>query len=177
MSDFVFKSPAAPKRTAIALLSLSGMACVALGVLYWASAVSRGLEIADLQSLVLKSQQMSGAVSDPAADGRFYEGDTPQLAQTQMQSDMQALADKHKLKIDVIRAAQIQPDAKRIVLGLTLSGVIPEAALGAFLTDLSQHQPMLVVVAINLRRARGGRQAGAVRMLSIQLKLSGFVAR
>lgn len=174
MTAFVFRNPAVIRRLGRAIVIGMSVFAILVAVTLW-SVVQRGnTEIQSLQATIATARMIAARPASEAAAVSTYQSETSQLAQAQLQSDMQALANAHDLQLEVIRADQITPNAGLLELGLTLNGVMPEPQLGAFLLALTQHQPTVVVDSINLRRARSMTQGVDDRLLSIQLELVGF---
>ncbi|GFE66485.1 type II secretion system protein GspM [Litoreibacter roseus] len=178
MSTFVFRDPNAPRRTVLGLATGVGVAGLLIAVALWSGLQRQATGLTDLRDTIARGEAATASQAQRQANEvSFYIGDTPQLAQTEMQSDMQALAEDHGLKLEVIRADAIEDAGSQIRLGLILNGVIPEANLGTFMTQLEAHRPMILVDEIDLRRARTSARNADTRPLAMQLKLSGFAER
>lgn len=174
MSEFVFQNPSAVRRVGTTLVIGASVIIVLAALLVWSFVTQRFDNIADLNATIARAEQLSAASQSNSAQISFYQSETPQLSQSQMQSDMQDLAQQYQVRLDVIRADQIEQIAGNVRMALTLNGVVPENQLGGYLQNLAAHDPMIVVDSINLRRARSTRTAPDERPLAIQLKLSGF---
>jgi len=174
MSTFTFHNPALVRRfgtllvigTAIGLLILT-LIITNVARNKYAAIDSQRDTIARAEAATQNETRAQGAIT-------FYESETPQLAQSQMQSDMQELADQNQVRLEVIRADQVEQLNGSLRLALTLNGVVQESQLGGFLEALASHEPMIVVDSISLRRARSTNRGTDERPLAIQLKLSGF---
>lgn len=177
MSEFVFQNPSAVKRVGTALVVGSSVLIILIALSVWNFVSARFNNIRDLNATIARAEQLATSSQSNNALISFYESETPQLSQAQMQSDMQALAQEYQLRLEVIRADQIEQFEGNVRLALTLNGVVPEEQLGGYLQNLAVHEPMIMVDSINLRRARSTRNAQDSRPLAIQLKLSGFARR
>ena len=173
MSEFRFQDPSASRG---ALHALTGVAAILILLTVWgiwshvADSKSR---IADDRDLIARAEATTASISGLPEDA-FYRADTPQLAQAQMQTDLQELAQTHRIGLEVIRADGIEQSGGLIEIGLVLNGVVPEDALGAFLHDLSTAKPVITVQELNLRRARLSNRQAQRRLISFQLKTVGF---
>jgi replicative DNA helicase len=174
MSEFIFQNPAAVRRFGSGLVIATSVVLICLALFVWSFVAQRYADVADLRSTIARSEQISAAAQSNSAQISFYQSDTPQLSQSQMQSDMQELAQEYQLILEVIRADQIEPLEGNVRMALTLNGVVPESQLGGYLQSLANHDPMIIVDSINLRRARSTNRNADERPLAIQLKLSGF---
>jgi hypothetical protein len=173
---FHFHRPDLPRRVLLA----SGYAVAAVLTLLALGLVAghddRKAEITEMEALIARADAAgsgAGAGLPPAA---FYVGDTPQLAQAALQTDLQALAETHSIEIEVIRADQIEQVEGFVRLNLTLNGVAPEVELGRFLHGLAAMEPIVVVEQLNLRRARSSR-SDAERRVTFQAELFGLANR
>ncbi|MEL7181364.1 MAG: GspMb/PilO family protein [Pseudomonadota bacterium] len=176
MSSFRFTQPALPRRIVlgagcgiIAILTVVGFALVA-------AAQNQRDQIADLTTTIARAEALGPDGTKGLPDSAFYTGETPQLAQAVLQSNLQALAQAHRINIDVMRADQIDQIDGFVRLNLTLNGVAPETELGAFLHGLSVVEPIVVINQISLRRARESRQTEE-RRVSFQIQLYGLSQR
>ncbi len=177
MNAFAFRDAAAVRQMGSALVIGTCLALMAVSALVWSIAQKRAEDIAALEDMVARAEQLSTRPTAPGPGISVYQSDTPQLAQSQMQSDMQELAEEFDLRLEVIRADQIEQLGAQVRMALTLNGVVPEAQLGGYLQGLSQHEPIVIVDSINLRRARSTTRGSDERLLSIQLKLHGFATQ
>ena len=177
MSSFTFYNPQLVRR--FGTLMVIGTSVLLVLLMLLLANVVRGKynDITELQTTIIRAERYTVAQDSPTVTSSFYSSDTPQLAQSQMQSDMQALADQNQVVLEVIRANQIEELNGALRLALTLNGVVPESQLGAYIASLASHEPMIVVESISLRRARATRRGVDNRPLAIQLKLSGFAAQ
>ncbi|PJI84917.1 type II secretion system (T2SS) protein M subtype b [Yoonia maricola] len=176
MSSFRFIQPALPRRMVlgagcgvIALLTLAGFGLVA-------AAQNQRDEIADLNATIARAEAAGPTTTTGLPDSAFYTGDTPQLAQAVLQSNLQSLAQAHSINIEVMRADQIDQIDGFVRLNMTLNGVAPETELGAFLHGLAVLEPIVVINEISLRRARQMRR-NTERRVSFQLQLYGLSQR
>lgn len=174
MSEFVFQNPSAVRRFGTILVIGASAAIMVVAFVVWSFVGQRFDNIADLNATIARAEQLSASSQSNSAQISFYQGETPQLSQSQMQSDMQELAQQYQVRLEVIRADQIEQLEGNVRMALTLNGVVPESQLGGYLQNLAAHDPMIVVDSINLRRARSTRSSDNDRLLAIQLKLSGF---
>lgn len=176
MSEFVFANPRLPRKLAqSATYALAGMlALVALSIFLVGQSTQSSNE--QKRSIIARAEAQSGGNQTEFDNSAFFTGDTPQLAQAAFQTDLQALADRHNLKIEVIRADQIEQIDGYIRLNLTINGIAPEEELGAFLTSFAEHRPLVIVDSLNLRRARASRSEPE-RRVAFQTKLYGMMQR
>ncbi len=174
IDNFTFHNPGLVRR--FGTLLVVGTAFVLLLLTLLLTSVARnGYASMDTQRAAIAQAEAATERQGNAGVGiTFYESETPQLAQSQMQSDMQALADQNQVQLEVIRADQVEQLQGALRLTLTLNGVVAENQLGGFLESLASHDPMIVVDSIVLRRGRSSSQGIDDRPLAIQLKLSGF---
>ena len=180
MSEFRFADPAHPRiALAVFLAAAAGLVGMAgLWVFDGVTALER--DLADQRAILERARVLgAGAAAGEAAstgDARVYRADTPQEARSRFQTDMQALADAHGLQIEVIRAEEMTREAGHVRLGLTLTGAIPEAALGGFLVALGSAEPMVIAREISLRRARGRSGGLPERSLPLKVRLAAYAA-
>lgn len=176
MSDFRFAKPALPMRA----VTTAGAALVVLitgaGLILLAGADSQRAAQAQNRDIIARAAA-ANAAGDPALQAdQFYKGDTPQLAQAALQTNLQTLAQNFGIEIEVIRADDIEQIDNVVRLNLTLNGVAPEAELGAFLHGLGTLKPAIIVEQLNLRRARTSRSE-STRKVAFQTQLYGLAAR
>lgn len=174
MSSFAFYNPALVRRFGTLLIIGTSVIMVLLAVLFANIARSNYSDIADQQETIIMAERAASQQASPDVLSKFYVNDTPQLAQSQMQTDMQALAEQNQVILEVIRADQIEQLSGALRLALTLNGVVLESQLGGYLESLAAHNPEIVVESVSLRRARSTNRQVDDRPLAIQLKLSGF---
>lgn len=174
MSEFIFQNPSAVRRFGSTLVITTSVAIICLGFFVWNFVANRYDDIADLNATIARASQLAVASQSNSEQFSFYQFDTAQLSQSEMQSDMQELAQEFRVRLEVIRADQIEQLQENVRMTLTLNGVVPEDQLGGYLLSLANHEPMIVVDNISLRRARSTNRSTNERMLAIQLKLSGF---
>ncbi len=177
MNAFMFRNRAAVRRMGYGIVVGTSVALMVVTGLVWRTAQNKLDDIAALEATITRAQQVQARTTTQGTGVSFYESDTPQLAQSQMQSDMQALADENSVRLEVIRADQIEQVGSQVRMALTLNGVVPENQLGGYLRGLADHEPMIVVDTVNLRRARSSGRGNDERLLAIQLKLSGFATQ
>ncbi|WP_341367772.1 GspMb/PilO family protein [Yoonia sp. BS5-3] len=173
MSEFIFQNPRAVRRFGTMLIIGVSVLIILIALMIWNFTAQRFANIDELNATIARAEQLSNASRANSAQVSFYQNETPQLSQSEMQSDMQDLAQQYQVRLEVIRADQIEQVQGNVRMALTLNGVVPENQLGGYLQNLAAHEPMVIVDNINLRRARGTRN-NEERLLAIQLKLSGF---
>ena len=176
MSVFHFAQPALPRRVALtAAYGVAGL-CTLLALALIAGHDDRRAEIAEMEAVIARAAGAGSAGGTGLPPAAFYTGETPQLAQAALQTDLQALAETHSIEIEVIRADQIEQIDGFVRLNLTLNGVAPEAELGRFLHGLAAMEPIVVVEQLSLRRARTSR-SDAERKITFQAELFGLANR
>jgi hypothetical protein len=177
MNSFAFHNPALVRRFGTILVVGTSALLIVLAIIL--ANVVRGNydDIAAQQDTIARAERVTDQQSDRPESTTFYSAETPQLAQSQMQTDMQAIAEQNQVRLEVIRADQIEELGGSLRMALTLNGVVPESQLGAYLTSLASHEPMIVVESVSLRRARATDRRVDSRPLAIQLKLSGFATQ
>lgn len=174
MNSFAFYNPTLVRRVGTLLIVGTSIVLVLLTILLANMARGNYADISDQQEMILRAERAASQQVSPEVLSKFYESDTPQLAQSQMQTDMQALAEQNQLRLEVIRADQIEQLDGALRMALTLNGALPESQLGGYLASLAAHEPQVIVESITLRRARSISGGTDDRPLAIQLKLSGF---
>jgi hypothetical protein len=176
MSMFRFANPDLPRRLVLGLgYGLAGLATlVALALV--AGHDDRRAAIAEMEALIARADQAGPGGSGGLPPTAFHTGDTPQLAQAALQTDLQALAEAHSIEIEVIRADAIEQIDGFVRLNLTLNGVAPETELGRFLHGLAAMEPVVIVEQLTLRRARASRSE-AERRVTFQAELFGLAGR
>lgn len=174
MNSFTFYNPTLVRRVGTLLVVGTSIVVALLAVLLANIARGNYNDIINQQEMILRAERAAAQQVAPNVLSKFYESNTPQLAQAQMQTDMQALAEQSQLRLEVIRADQIEQLDGALRMALTLNGALPESQLGGFLESLAAHEPRIVVDSISLRRARSSNRGADERPLAIQLKLSGF---
>ena len=177
MSEFIFQKPNAVRRFGTGLIILACIVLIALAVMIANTVIARYDRIAELNDTIARAERMSASTSQTDTEFSLYQNETPQLSQAEMQSDMQDLAEANQVRLEVIRADQIEPLPGNVRLILTLNGVVPEENHGAYLISIADHDPMIGVDSVDLRRARTTNRAMGERPLAIQLQLSGFSTR
>ena len=176
MNSFTFYNPTLVRRIGTALVVGTSALLVVFAV-FLANVARGNYDNITGQLETIARAERATADGMPTADPSFYLADTPQLAQSQMQTDMQALARQNQVDLEVIRAEQIEQINGALRMSLTLNGVVFESQLGAFLNTLATHEPMIVIDSISLRRARSSQRGIDNRPLAIRMKLSGFAAQ
>ncbi|MDP5086686.1 MAG: GspMb/PilO family protein [Yoonia sp.] len=174
MSSFAFYNPTLVRRVGTLLVMGTSILLILLTLFLANVARNNYDDIALEQETILRAQRATTEQVAPDVLSKFYSADTPQLAQSQMQTEMQALAQQNQVRLEVIRADQIEQLSGALRMGLTLNGVVSESQLGGFLESLTAHEPKIVVESVSLRRARATNQTVDDRPLAIELKLSGF---
>ncbi len=174
MNSFTFYNPTLVRRIGTLLVVGTSVVMVLLTVLLANIARGNYSDITNQQDMILRAERAASQQAAPQVLSNFYDNETPQLSQSQMQTDMQALAEQNQVRLEVIRADQIEQLNGALRMALTLNGALPESQLGGFLESLAAHEPRIVVETISLRRARSTNRSSDDRPLAIQLKLSGF---
>ncbi len=177
MNSFAFHNPTLVRRFGTGLVVGTSIVLIILALLFTNIARGNYANIAAQQEEIVMSERAANTETGETGQITFYTADTPQLAQAQMQSDMQDLAQQNQVILEVIRADQIEQLNGSLLMALTLNGVVPENQLGGYLEGLAKHEPVIVVESISLRRARSTNRGVDDRPLAIRLKLNGFVAQ
>ena len=177
MNSFAFHNPTLVRRFGTGLVVGTSIVLIILALLLTNIARGNYANIAAQQEAIVMSERAANTETGETGQITFYTADTPQLAQAQMQSDMQEIAQQSQVRLEVIRAEQIEQLNGSLRMALTLNGVVPENQLGGFLESIAAHSPVIVVESINMRRARARNQGVDTRPLAIQLKLSGFAGQ
>lgn len=174
MTSFNFHNPTLVRR--FGTLLVIGTSVLLVLIMLMLANIARGnyANISAQQETILRAEQIASDQIAPEVQAKFYSSATPQLAQSQMQTDMQALAQQNDVRLEVIRADQIEQLNGALRMALTVNGVVLESQLGGYLESLAAHEPEIVVESITLRRARSNNRSSDDRPLAIQLKLSGF---
>lgn len=177
MNSFAFHNPALVRRTGIFLIAGTSVLLVVIAIVLAGIARGNYERITEQQVTIAQAARAAKSVESSRDPVTFYSADTPQLAQSRMQSDMQELALQNQVELEVIRAEQIEELGGSLRLALTLNGVVQESQLGGYIESLASHKPTIVVQSISLRRARSTDRSADNRPLAVQLKLSGFASR
>ncbi|MEO1154100.1 MAG: GspMb/PilO family protein [Pseudomonadota bacterium] len=157
MSTFHFANPDLPRKVGMgATLTMAALVAGA-ALLFVGAAQDRRASIADKEALIARAEAMGGAGAIGLSDASFFSGDTPQLAQAALQTDLQALAEGHRIDVEMIRADEIEQIDGLVRLNLTINGVAPELELGSFLHGLAAMEPLVIVEDLSLRPARTSR--------------------
>lgn len=176
MSHFAFADKDLPKRVTIGTgFVLAGLIAL-IALLLTLSGRNSQTAIADMRQVIDRAKNTPNISAQGLSADAYYTGDTPQLAQASLQTDLQKLARDHSIQIDVIRAEQIEQIDGVIRLNLTLNGIAPEPELGAFLYGLSKREPIVIVDEISLRRARVTRR-NKERRVAFQTRVYGVLQR
>jgi hypothetical protein len=176
MSVFHFAQPGLPRRVTLGTAyGVAGFATL-LALALIAGHDDRRAAIAEQRAVVARAEAAASGGGTGLPPSFFYRGETPQLAQVALQTDLQALAETHSIEIEVIRADQIEQIDGFVRLNLTLNGVAPEAEIGGFLHGLAAMEPIVVVEQLILRRARTNRTE-ADRKIAFQAQLFGLANR
>jgi hypothetical protein len=178
MSAFRFTKPTLPRR--MVLFAGYGLVAVItlIGVILLSGTSARNERIAEMEAVIARADAagQNGPTGTGLPPSAFHTGDTPQLAQALLQTNLQNLAETESIDIDVIRTEQIEQIDGFVRLNLTVNGVAPETELGTFLHGLSVLEPIVVVEQIALRRARSTR-TNPQRRISFQIQLYGVSER
>ena len=176
MNMYRFHDPALVARTRTGLFALMGLGTLAAVTLGLWLAWSTGQTIADLQSRIDRVSTLSPAEA-PAGDEMFLAAESPNIAQTRLQPQIQEIAAAHALEIDIIRSEEIADQGRRLHLGVTLNGVIPEDRFAGFLTDLEAATPKILVDSYDLRRTRVTSRRDTTRKLALRMGLKGMMRK
>lgn len=173
MSAFHFHRPELPRRVLLGSGYAAALALTLLALVLVSGHDNRRAGIAEMEALITRAETAGSGTGAGLPPGAFFKGDTPQLAQAALQTDLQALAEAHSIEIEVIRADQIEQIEGFVRLNLTLNGVAPEVELGRFLHGLAMMEPIVVVEQLTLRRARSSRSDDE-RRVTFQAELFGL---
>lgn len=172
MSAFHFANPDLPRKVALGFGTAVVAAFLLFGLVMFFAAQNRLDDIADNQALIARADAMTSAASGGLSSDAFFPGTTPQLAQAAVQTSLQALAEAHRINIEMIRADEIEQIDGVIRLNLAINGIAPEIELGAFLYGLASMTPIVVVDDLTLRAARTSR-TNPERRIAFQASLYG----
>lgn len=176
MTAFQFAQPKLPRRVALgAACGLAGL-CTLVAFALIAGNGERRTEIAEMEAVIARAEGAGDAGANGLPPSAFYTGETPQLAQAALQTDLQALAETHSIEIEVIRADQIEQIDGFVRLNLTLNGIAPENELGRFLHGLAAMEPIVVVEQMSMRRTRSSRSE-TVRTIAFEAEVFGLANR
>ncbi len=176
MSAFNFAKRSAP-LTSVLLAQLAGVIVVA-GLIFAVQSYQSGLVTQSAEYRQILAQRDAVLNSQTALDRSgdlFYAAETPQLAQAALADAVQALADAYEIQLEVLQAGDVERTGDKVQLTLEVSGVVPEARLGDFLSALANARPVILVNDFNLRRARDITRQNAVRRVAFQLDLRAFM--
>ena len=172
MSTFHFANPDLPGKVSLAAGGLVAGIFVLFGLLMFSAANDRAGAIADKQTTIARAAALTGSLSGGLSDDAFFPGETPQLAQAAVQTSLQALAQAHRIDIEMIRADEIEQIDGVVRLNLAINGIAPEVELGAFLYGLASMNPIVVIEDLTLRPARTSR-TNPERRIAFQASLYG----
>lgn len=176
MSEFQFAKKGAPLKAALAA-QLGGVAVIAALIFavvgYQNRLADRAAEYR--QTLEQRDAVLNGQSALDRSGDLFYVAESPQLAQAELADAVQALADAYDIQLEILQASDVERTADKVQLTLEVSGVVPEARLGDFLSALANARPVILVNDFNLRRARDITRQNAVRRVAFQLDLRGFM--
>ncbi len=172
MSTFHFANPDLPRKVATGAACSFAAVLVLFGLLMIAASNGRIDDIADNRAMIARAEAVSGSLTNGLSDEAFFPGETPQLAQAAVQTNLQGLAEAHRISIETIRANEIELVDGMVRLNLAINGVAPEAELGAFLYGLASMNPIIVVEDLTLRAARASR-SNPERRIAFQASLYG----
>lgn len=157
MSGFHFRNPDLPRKVALGFGIGAAAILALLGVAMVSAANARVDTIATKNDTIARAAAMSNGGLGGLSEDAFFPGATPQLAQATVQTSLQALAETHRVDIEMIRADEIEQIDGVVRLNLAINGIAPEAELGAFLHGIAAMRPILVVEDLTLRVARTSR--------------------
>lgn len=176
MTAFHFAKADLPRRVALgAGYGIAGL-CTLLAMFLIAGHDNRQAEIAEMEAVIARADGSLSSGGTGLPPEAFYVGDTPQLAQAALQTNLQDLADTHSISLEVIRADQIEQIDGFVRLNLTLNGLAPEVELGRFLHGLAAMEPIIIVEQLSLRRARTS-STDVERMIAFEAELFGLSNR
>lgn len=176
MTDFFFIRRELPRQLVVATgFAIAGL-ITAAAVFLMFTANARSAATADMKDTIQRANLLKEVGAAGLASDAYYKGETPQLAQAALQTDLQKLAEEHSIQIEVMRADEIEQIDGVVRLNLTLNGVAPEPELGAFLHSISLQKPIVIVDQLTLRRARTTSRTQA-RRVAFQTQLFGILKR
>ena len=175
MNMYRFHDPARVTRARIgvfAALVLGAVLVLALGMsLVWSSKQN----IADLESRIARVDALPQTGAAP--ETVFLTAESPNIAQTLLQTQVQEIAAAHQLEIEVIRSDELEDQGRAIALGILLNGVIPEGEFAGFLTSLDAARPRILVDTLDLRRARVTSRRDPAPKLALRMGLKGVMLK
>lgn len=172
MSAFHFANPELPRRVSSIVGGVLAGGFVLVGLIIFAAANDRMSSISDKQNTIARASALSSSLSSGLSNDAFFPGETPQLAQAAVQTSLQALAQAHRIDIEMIRADEIEQIDGVVRLNLAINGIAPEVELGAFLYGLASMNPIVVIEDLTLRSARTSR-TNPERRIAFQAGLYG----
>lgn len=175
MNMYRFHTPALIARTRkgiAAALVLGAFGVMAGGMLLvW----SGQQETVELQERIARADALPDTTA--ANDTVFLAAESPNIAQTRLQSLVQEIAAAHKLEIEVIRSNEMEDQGRALALGIMLNGVIPEEELAGFLGSLTTAEPRVLVASLDLRRARITSRRDPARKIALRMGLKGLMMK
>lgn len=175
MNMYRFHSPALIARTRkglFAALGLGGLGVLALGLMLAWSGMQ---QTAALQDRIARAAALPE--EDAGTEGVFLAAESPNIAQTRLQTHIQDIGAAHKLEIEVIRSDEMEDQGRALALGIMLNGVIPEAELAGFLGALSTAEPKVLVSSLDLRAARVTSRRDPTRKIALRMGLKGMMLK
>lgn len=155
-----------------AALGLGTVLIVGLG-LWWAWTAKQN--IAELQTRIARVSALPAQTT--GSETLFFAAESPNIAQTRLQTQVQEIATAHKLEIEVIRSDELEDQGRTLSLGILLNGVIPEDEFAGFLTALEAAEPKIMVTSLDLRRARVASRRDPTRKLALRMGLKGMMLK
>ena len=172
MSAFHFANQDLPRKVTLAVGAGLAAVLVLFGLAVNSAANNRYASVADKKAIVARADNLTGSLASGLSDDAFFPGQTPQLAQAAVQTSLQALAQAHRIDIEMIRADEIEQIDGVVRLNLAIKGIAPEVELGAFMYGLASMTPIVVIEDLTLRPARTSR-TNPERRISFQASLYG----
>lgn len=172
MSTFHFANQDLPRKVTLAVGCGIAALFVLVGLVMNSAANGRYVSVADKRATIARAEDLTGSLASGLSDDAFFPGQTPQLAQAAVQTSLQALAQAHRIDIEMIRADEIEQIDGVVRLNLAIKGIAPEVELGAFLYGLASMTPIVVIEDLTLRPARTSR-TNPERRISFQASLYG----
>ncbi|MEM9211776.1 MAG: GspMb/PilO family protein [Pseudomonadota bacterium] len=174
MSEIRIHSNVTPREAFMFAVAAGGAIIAVLTLMMLVAIHNKRVAMSELRSVIAQVDNRRDQSPSGLDQGRLYVGDTPQLAQVALQTDIQKLAERFEIGIDVVRADTIEQVGPFIQLGLVFTGAIPEASVGPFFEALGNQERLIVVDQISLRPARSSRSEATQRRIAFQLKLFGY---
>ncbi len=176
MSEFHFAKPSAPAR-AVLLAQLGLILVIAFSLmLVWSMLQSRADQARDYRDVIAQRDILMNSETALDRSGvMFFEQDTPQLAQAEFTDTLQALAEAYEIELEVLQAEEVARVNGMVQLTMVISGAVPEARLGDFLSALANARPVILADDMSLRRARILSRRVQDRKVAFQLDLKAFM--